>query len=63
MEFNTNYALMSIAGFIGATLLGEATNWEEAIGHRKEGHVIYEYDEDEDERFDREIEEALGGTD
>lgn len=51
--------LLSIVSFIAGTLFGLAIGWIPSP-HRYTHHIVY--DGDEDEEFDREIEEALKGN-
>ena len=48
-----------ILAFIGGNILGLALNWAPPVGSGPKSHIIYE--PDDDDAFDREIEEALGG--
>ncbi len=61
VEINTQYVLLGIASFLTATFFGAATNWAEPPPPDPKRHIIYDFDDD-DEAFDREIEEALGGS-
>jgi len=48
-----------ILSFMGGYILGLILNWTTPIKSGPKNHTIYEPDDDDD--FDREIEEALGG--
>jgi len=48
-----------ILAFAGGYGLGMFLNWAPPINTKPKNHIIYEPDDDDD--FDREIEEALGG--
>jgi len=50
-----------ILAFIGGSILGLVLNWTPMVGSGPKSHIIYE--PDDDDAFDREIEEALGGKD
>jgi hypothetical protein len=52
--------MFSILAFAGGYILGLVLNWKSPINTKRKNHIIYE-PEDDDEDFDREIEEALGG--
>jgi hypothetical protein len=52
--------MFSILTFAGGYILGLILNWKAPINAKRKNHIIYE-PEDDDEAFDREIEEALGG--
>ena len=48
-----------ILAFIGGNILGLVLNWTPPVDSGPINHIIYE--DDDDDAFDREIEEALGG--
>ncbi|MHA2023774.1 MAG: hypothetical protein ACTSWQ_08955 [Candidatus Thorarchaeota archaeon] len=48
-----------ILAFVGGISLGLVLNWTPPVGSGPKSHIIYE--PDDDDAFDREIEEALGG--
>jgi len=48
-----------ILAFIGGNILGLVLNWVPPVDSGPINHIIYE--PDDDDAFDREIEEALGG--
>ena len=52
--------VFEILSFFGGYFLGLALNWEPPDTSKPKQHILYEPEED-DEAFDREIEEALGG--
>ncbi len=58
---STQYLLLGIATFIAAILFGAVMNWTPHIDTRPKTHIVYDFEND-DEEFDREIEEALGGS-
>ena len=49
-----------VLSFAGGYYLGLFLNWTPPINPKSKNHIIYEPDDDDD-AFDREIEEALGG--
>ena len=49
-----------VLAFIGGYFLGLFFNWAPPADSGPKQHIIYE--PDDDDAFDREIEEALGGT-
>jgi len=49
-----------VISFFGGYFLGLVLNWTPPDTSKSKHHIIYE-PEDEDEAFDREIEDALGG--
>jgi hypothetical protein len=49
-----------ILAYAGGYILGMALNWKSPPKSGPKSHIIYEPDDDDD--FDREIEEALGGS-
>jgi len=51
--------LFVILAFAGGYILGLFLNWKPPINTKTKQHIIYE--PDDDDAFDREIEEALGG--
>jgi hypothetical protein len=55
---STLSTIMTIAGFLGGTALGMVTNWEASVRRVPKRHVRFELDDEEE--FDREIEEAMG---
>jgi hypothetical protein len=52
--------VFEVLSFLGGYILGLVLNWEPPDTSKSTHHIIYE-PEDDDEAFDREIEEALGG--
>ena len=50
--------LFMIMSYLGGYILGAVSNWAPLPEKPKRSHIIYEPDDDED--FDREIEEAMG---
>ena len=51
--------LMSIISLLGGSVFGAVSNWQTPAKRDPKGHIVFEIDDDEE--FDREIEEALGG--
>ena len=51
--------ILIIVSYLGGYILGAVSNWAPLPEKPAKRHIIYEPDDDED--FDREIEEALGG--
>ena len=51
--------MFSILAFAGGYILGLVLNWKSPTKSKRKNHIIYE--PEDDEAFDREIEEALGG--
>ncbi len=49
-----------VLAFLGGFIFGLILNWEAPDSSKSKHHIIYESDDD-DEAFDREIEDALGG--
>jgi hypothetical protein len=59
IEIRTMEIVFIILSFFGGYILGVFSNWAPTPKPRKEKHIIYEPEED-DEEFNRQIEEALG---
>lgn len=53
-------AIFIVLSFFGGYILGAASNWAPIPEKPPKRHIVYEPDDD-DEAFDREIEEALSG--
>ena len=51
--------MFSILAFAGGYILGLILNWKSPTKSDRKHHIIYEPDDDDE--FDREIEDALGG--
>ena len=51
--------ILIIVSYLGGYVLGAVSNWAPLPEKAAKRHIIFEPDDDED--FDREIEEALGG--
>ena len=49
-----------VLSFLGGYFLGLVLNWEPPDTSKSKNHIIYEPEDDDDE-FDKEIEDALGG--
>lgn len=60
LTISTLTIFITIAAFIGGTALGMVTNWEAPVKRASKSHVIYDLDDDEE--FDREIEDAMGDS-
>jgi hypothetical protein len=56
----TNLIILSIMSFAGGVILGALLNWKPLLSLKEGSHVIYELDNDED--FEREIEESFHGS-
>ena len=59
IEIRTMEIFFIILSFFGGYMLGVFSNWAPTPRPRKARHIMYDPD-DEDEEFDRQIEEALG---
>lgn len=51
--------MFSILAFAGGYILGLILNWKSPTKAKRKNHIIYE--PEDDDAFDKEIEEALGG--
>ncbi|MBN2229384.1 MAG: hypothetical protein JW779_07290 [Candidatus Thorarchaeota archaeon] len=51
--------LISIVSFLGGSIIGLSSNWTPPKEKSRKSHIIYEPDDEDD--FDRQIEEALKG--
>ncbi|MGQ4911283.1 MAG: hypothetical protein ACP6KW_03860 [Candidatus Thorarchaeota archaeon] len=60
-EIQTMEMIFIILSFFGGYLLGVFSNWAPTPQPRATRHIIYD-PEDEDAEFDRQIKEALGGS-
>ncbi|MHA1769320.1 MAG: hypothetical protein ACTSV3_05650 [Candidatus Thorarchaeota archaeon] len=60
-EIQTMEMIFIILSFFGGYLLGVFSNWTPTYQPRAASHIIYD-PEDEDAEFDRQIKEALGGS-
>jgi hypothetical protein len=60
VETTTLFAILSVLFMLGGTGFGAATNWQTPTRERIKSHIIYDFDDD-DEEFDRQIEEAFKG--
>ncbi len=54
-------AIFIILSYFGGYFLGAASNWAPTPEKPPKRHIVYEPDDDDDEAFDREIEDALRG--
>jgi len=54
-------AIFIILSFFGGYTLGAVSNWAPTPEKPPMSHIIYEPDDDDDDAFDREIEETLRG--
>lgn len=59
IPISTYTVLLSTISILGGAILGLVYNWIPPDEHVRENHIIYESDDDEE--FDREIKESLGG--
>lgn len=55
-----NFIVLTIMGFAGGVILGMILNWKPYLYEYTTQHIVYEIDDDEE--FDRKIEEALKGN-
>jgi hypothetical protein len=60
MPLSTFEAIFIVLSYFGGYCLGAMSNWAPTPEKPPKSHIIYEPD-DEDDEFDREIEEALTG--
>ena len=56
----TNLILLSIMGFAGGFILGALLNWKPLLSLKASASILYELDDDEE--FEREIEDAFHGS-
>ena len=61
VSLNTFEAIFIVLSYLGGYALGAASNWAPTPEKAPKSHIIYEPDDDDDEAFDREIEETLSG--
>jgi hypothetical protein len=59
VSIETDEVILIILSYFGGYALGAGSNWAESPEKAPKRHIIYEPDDDDD--FDREIEEAMGG--
>ena len=52
-----NYIILTIMGFAGGVILGMLLKWKPYYYKHTTDHILYEIDDDED--FDRELDDAL----
>lgn len=57
----SSQAGLIVLSYSGGYALGAASNWAPTPEKPPKSHIIYEPDDDDDEAFDREIEETLRG--
>ncbi|MFW9809424.1 MAG: hypothetical protein ACFFE6_08605 [Candidatus Thorarchaeota archaeon] len=60
LDLSTFEAVFIVLSYFGGYVLGAASNWAPTPEKPLKRHIIYE--PDDDEAFDREIEEALSGS-
>lgn len=51
--------IVAILSLVSGMIFGAVTNWQSPASSESKSHIIFELDDEEE--FDREIEEALGG--
>lgn len=61
-EISTLEIVFVIASFLGGYIMGALSNWAPTKEPKKKRHIVFDPDADEEE-FDRQLEEALGGSD
>ncbi|MFW9926483.1 MAG: hypothetical protein ACFFDM_06910 [Candidatus Thorarchaeota archaeon] len=61
IDLTTFEAIFIVLSYFGGYILGAASNWAPTPKKSSKSHIIYEPDDDDDEAFDREIEDALSG--
>jgi hypothetical protein len=61
LTLTTFEAIFIVISYFGGYALGAASNWAPTPEKAPKTHIIYEPDDDDDEAFDREIEETLRG--
>lgn len=61
IEISTLEMLVIISSFFGGYVIGALSNWAPTPKPRKKRRVVFD-PESEDEEFDRQLEEALGGS-
>jgi hypothetical protein len=55
-----NFIILSIMGFAGGVILGMLLNWKPYVHEYVTENIVYELDDDDE--FDRELDEALHGS-
>lgn len=61
IEATSLFAILNVLFMVGGIGFGASTNWQTPVEAKMKSHIIYDPDED-DEEFDRQIEEAFKGS-
>ncbi|MHA1960344.1 MAG: hypothetical protein ACW99U_08945 [Candidatus Thorarchaeota archaeon] len=60
VETTSVFTVLNVLFMVGGTIFGASTNWKKPAQKKIKSHIVYDF-EDDDEQFDREIEEAFKG--
>jgi hypothetical protein len=61
VETTSVFPVLNVLFMLGSTIFGASTNWKRPAQKKLKSHIIFDLDDDDDEQFDREIEEAFKG--